>query len=78
MRIVLGNIKGRFLRTTNTKMKVRMNLVMEDLTMTTMTIVGNGYLNPMKRSLIGGGWFLPSRKAMVVRWNWHACWKNVG
>jgi hypothetical protein len=40
--------KGRFLRTTNTRMKVNMNLVMKDLTTTTMTTVGNGYLDLMK------------------------------
>jgi hypothetical protein len=49
LRIVLDNLYGRFLRTTNTRMK--------DLTMMMMTTVGNGYLNLMKRSLNGGRGF---------------------
>ena len=53
----------------NTKMKVKMNLVMKDLKTTTtmrMTTVGNGYLNLMKRILNGGRGFLHSPMATVV------------
>ena len=55
---------------------------MKDLTTTTtvimtMTTVGNGYLNLMKRSRSEGGGFPHSRRATVVPWNSHVCWKNV-
>ena len=40
--------------------------VVKDMTMTT---VANGYLNLMKRNLIGVGGFLHPRKATVVPWN---------
>ena len=39
---------------------MKMNLVMKDqMTTTTMTTVGDGYLNLMKRSLNGSGGFSP-------------------
>ena len=67
MRIVLGNLKGCFLRTMNKRMKVK---VMKDLTTTsTITTVGNGYLDLMMRSLKGSGGFLHSWKATDIRWN---------
>ena len=68
MRIVLVNLKGCFLRTMNKRMKVKMNLVMKDLTTTTTTIttMGNGYLDLMKRSRNESGGFLHSRKATDV------------
>ena len=66
------------LRTMNTRMKVKMNLVMKDPT-TTMTTVGNGYLNLMKRSRNGSGEFLHSQKATDVLWiQYGTYWKNVG
>ena len=45
--------------------------IMKDLTKTTMTMttVGDGYLNLMKRSLNEGGGFSHSRKATDVPWN---------